>query len=153
VTPTEPAVSAASTISRTSAPTFVPVPPLGLRSAPTSAARLAEATGATVSYDEATGAETVSFPHPSDAAAFAPAVELMRAPDHSTESGEQGVGEAAAEGAAPAQAAAPEPQPSPSAGGGGGGDIDEIYDQVIQRLRRDLLADRERMGDLLGDLP
>ena len=32
-------------------------------------------------------------------------------------------------------------------------DIEEIYDQVIERLRRDLLADRERMGDVLGDLP
>jgi hypothetical protein len=37
--------------------------------------------------------------------------------------------------------------------GGAGSDIEEIYDQVMQRLRRDLLADRERMGDMLGDLP
>jgi hypothetical protein len=57
---------------------------------------------------------------------------------------------------APAPAATPAPAapPAPSGGGGGGGgDIDEIYDQVIERLRRDLLADRERMGDVLGDLP
>ena len=31
-------------------------------------------------------------------------------------------------------------------------DMDEIYEQVVERLRRDLLAERERMGDLLGDL-
>jgi hypothetical protein len=57
----------------------------------------------------------------------------------------------AATGAAPS--APPAPSAVPASGGGGGGDIDEIYDQVIERLRRELLADRERMGDLLGDLP
>jgi hypothetical protein len=106
-----------------------------------------------VSYDEATGAETASFPYPPGAASFAPAAELMRAADYPTESAGDGDG-GAAQGAASAQAAAPAPHPSPPAqGGGGGGDIEEIYDQVVQRLRRDLLADRERMGDLLGDLP
>jgi hypothetical protein len=30
--------------------------------------------------------------------------------------------------------------------------MDDIYDHVVERLRRDLLAERERMGDLLGDL-
>jgi hypothetical protein len=80
---------------------------------------------------------------------------------------------AAAPGAAPAPTPAAQPalgqappaadQAAPPAqgqqsqqgggGGGGGGDIDEIYDQVIEKLRRELLADRERMGDLLGDLP
>ena len=29
-------------------------------------------------------------------------------------------------------------------------DVDELYEQIIERLRRDLLAERERMGDLLG---
>ncbi len=48
---------------------------------------------------------------------------------------------------------APRPRAAQGGGGGGGGDIEEIYTQVIERLRRDLLADRERMGDLLGDLP
>jgi hypothetical protein len=31
-------------------------------------------------------------------------------------------------------------------------DLDAIYEQVVERLRRELLAERERMGDLLGDL-
>lgn len=48
---------------------------------------------------------------------------------------------------------APAQAPAGAPGQGGGGSIDEIYDQVVERLRRDLLADRERMGDLLGDLP
>jgi hypothetical protein len=30
--------------------------------------------------------------------------------------------------------------------------IDEIYETVLERLRRDLLAERERMGDLLGNI-
>ena len=53
----------------------------------------------------------------------------------------------------PAQAAAPAP-PAPPAPPpvGATGDMDEIYDQVLRRLRRDLLREREQMGDLLGDL-
>jgi hypothetical protein len=31
-------------------------------------------------------------------------------------------------------------------------DVDEIYDEFLQRLRRDLLHDRERLGDLLGPI-
>jgi len=127
--------------------------PLGRRAAPTSAARLAEATGASVSHDADSGAETVTFPRPSGAA-FAPAVALMRAPDDSGTGGADNQGGEPAPAAAPAAPPSqPAPAPAPSSGGGGGGDIDEIYDQVMQRLRRDLLADRERMGDLLGDLP
>jgi hypothetical protein len=38
------------------------------------------------------------------------------------------------------------------AGGGGLPDIDEIYESVVERLKRDVLAERERMGDLHGDL-
>jgi hypothetical protein len=45
---------------------------------------------------------------------------------------------------------------SPAAGSGhGGADVatDELYEHIVERLRRDLLFERERMGDLLGDLP
>jgi hypothetical protein len=90
----------------------------------------------------------VSFAHAAATNAFAPALAVMRA-----------------EAAAP-QGAPEHPQPGQDAhqqqeqqqqggggGGGGGGDIDEIYEKVIEKLRRELLADRERMGDLLGDLP
>jgi hypothetical protein len=158
VTPTTPAAPAAPTLARAAATAAAPAHAalLGRRTAPTSAARLAEATGARVSYDDATGVETVSFPQPAGAA-FAPAVALMRAGEDSTDGGTGSPGAEPTPSAAPAAApAAPQPAPAPQApagGGGGGGDIDEIYDQVMQRLRRDLLADRERMGDLLGDLP
>jgi hypothetical protein len=120
--------------------------PSGIRRAPTSGSRLATATGATLSRGDE-GYETVVFPRPSGLA-FAPAVSLMRAAEDA----------APAEAPAGAGPAAPQSSPAPApaqggGGGGGGGDIEEIYTQVIERLRRDLLADRERMGDLLGDLP
>jgi len=34
-----------------------------------------------------------------------------------------------------------------------GPNIDEIYNQVVERLARDFLVERERNGDFLGDLP
>jgi len=52
---------------------------------------------------------------------------------------------------APAQAAAPAPH-APVPAGAGGPELDDIYDHVLRRLRRDLLREREQMGDLLGDL-
>jgi hypothetical protein len=39
----------------------------------------------------------------------------------------------------------PVPAPAP--------DLPAIYEYVIDHLRRDLLVERERMGDLLGELP
>jgi hypothetical protein len=33
-----------------------------------------------------------------------------------------------------------------------GVDYDEVYAQVIERLRRDLLREREQIGDLLGEV-
>ena len=55
------------------------------------------------------------------------------------------------------------PQPADQSGSAGGpqhhigpssldGQIDAIYDGVVERLRRDILVERERMGDLVGDL-
>jgi hypothetical protein len=32
-------------------------------------------------------------------------------------------------------------------------DVDELYEQVSARLRHELLLDRERVGDLVGELP
>ncbi|MGA8355051.1 MAG: hypothetical protein WB698_12885, partial [Solirubrobacteraceae bacterium] len=31
-------------------------------------------------------------------------------------------------------------------------ELDELYEALLQRLRRDLIHDRERLGDLLGPL-
>ena len=52
---------------------------------------------------------------------------------------------APASGPAPAAAAAPAGAPAPS--------LEDTYDYVVERLRRDLLNERERMGDLIGRLP
>ncbi len=110
----------------------------------TSGARLAAATGGILRQEDGE-TETLVFPRP-QGRAFAPAFALMREPDPAP-------AEAPGAPAEPAQAAAPPASPAPAPREGGGGDIEEIYDQVIERLRRELLADRERMGDVLGDLP
>jgi hypothetical protein len=67
---------------------------------------------------------------------------------------EGGGAEAAAEASEATAEVAAGPAPGPAAGGGqgGSGNIDEIYEKVVDRLRRDLLVEREKMGDLLGDL-
>jgi hypothetical protein len=55
------------------------------------------------------------------------------------------------EGSSPASATAAAPALAPAFAGPETLDIDEVYEQVVERLRRDLVAERERMGDLLGD--
>jgi hypothetical protein len=109
----------------------------------TSGARLAAATGAAFS-SEPGGIETVVFPRPAGLQAASDGT-LSRADSDARNDNASGN-----QGSAPSAPSAP--SPPPPAGGGGGG-IEEIYDQVIERLRRELLADRERMGDVLGDLP
>ena len=110
----------------------------------TSGARLAAATGGILRQEDA-DTETLVFPHP-EGRAFAPAFALMREPDPAPPND-------ARSGAGSTSRLPSSRTPAQGGGGGGGGDIDEIYDQVIERLRRELLADRERMGDVLGDLP
>jgi hypothetical protein len=39
------------------------------------------------------------------------------------------------------------------AGSGSGGGGDDGYEQFLDRLRRDLLREREQIGDLLGETP
>ncbi len=125
--------------------------------APTSGERLADATGASLRRELAGGRETIEFfPGDSDASADV----LARA-----SAGAAGPG-AAANPAAPAAAEAPVAPGAPAAESGGamaGGasashagaspEADDMYEHIIERLRRDLLTERERMGDLLGDLP
>jgi hypothetical protein len=121
-----------------------------VRATRTSGSRLAEATGGRVTQEPG-GVETVFFPSPPGMQA-AVANGLYRAEDSSNDSANSNATASPPPAAAPAPAPAA-PQGGGGGGGGGGGDIEEIYDQVIERLRRDLLADRERMGDVLGDLP
>ncbi len=123
------------------------------------AQRLADATGAEIT--PADGAfTTVDF----GSALRRPATEplLSRAA-----SGPVGGAPEAALGWAPANVSLPEAaEPTAVAanggppGGGAGAshaatspDVDELYEHIVERLRRDLLFERERMGDLLGDLP
>ena len=47
---------------------------------------------------------------------------------------------------------APGGAPSGAAPGGAAPNVDELYEGIIERLRRDLIVERERMGDLLGSL-
>jgi hypothetical protein len=39
------------------------------------------------------------------------------------------------------------------AGGSGSGGGDDGYEEFLDRLRRDLLREREQIGDLLGETP
>jgi hypothetical protein len=105
-------------------------------------ARMARATGGSFDSD-GNGMDTVVFPASADLGqAAAPAAPvLMRAE---------------AEPASPVTTTQPESPPAPAAPfpvGHVSADMDDVYEHVVDRLRRDLLAERERMSDLLGDLP
>ena len=84
----------------------------------------------------------MTFPWVGEAPTGSSTGSLLRAPDDAT-----------AETAAPPSTAATAPPAVPAPAAQSGPDLDEIYEQVVERLRRDLLVERERMGDLLGDLP
>jgi hypothetical protein len=103
-----------------------------------SPARLAAVGSATIARSE-TGAETVTFAPPPDespaaaVAVTAPAGGSAPAATGSTQ---------AATAPAPARSAAP-----PRV------DVDDVYEQVVERLRHDLVTEYERMGQPLDDLP
>ncbi|HXB63721.1 MAG TPA: hypothetical protein VNV42_02485 [Solirubrobacteraceae bacterium] len=148
------------------------LPPVGSQPRPgasTSGARLADATGAALHRDATGGVETIEFPVGS-AGGSAPGplgsegVLARAAAGGPSPAGAPG--EAPSPATAPAPGAAAQPGGSPEGEGGGassGGasashagaspQADDLYEHVIERLRRDLLSERERMGDLLGDLP
>jgi hypothetical protein len=120
----------------------------------TAGLRLADSAGTTFTRS-GDGLETVDFvwpPWEESAAASAPVALLARAADEAPSEPVEAEAPAAAPSTAPTSATAPSSSaPAPAAHGGS--DIEDIYEQVIQRLRRELLVERERMGDLLGDLP
>lgn len=115
--------------------------------------RLALAAGATLLPDSDDQA-TVVFPPPrgqvapllarSEATPSAPLAHTTTATVFSTPP--------APAPASPATLSSPRPVPAPAVPSSSGS-IDDVYEQVLERLRRDLLTERERMGDLLGDLP
>jgi hypothetical protein len=114
---------------------------------PTSGLSLASATGAVIER-EAAGTSTVTFPQGEPAPAPEPR-ELFSS--------------AAPEEPTLARAASPGPGPAPPlpstprtgaepARRAASVDYDEIYAQVVERLRRELLREREQIGDLLGEV-
>jgi hypothetical protein len=113
-----------------------------------SGVRLAAAAGLPLEYDGAGSATVVFAPGFSEPA---PAVTARPAPRRVL-SRQDAEATAEASEAAAVEPAAPAPAAAAAAGGGGGDDIDEIDEKVVERLRGDLLAEREKMGDLLGDV-
>jgi hypothetical protein len=138
--PRRQAVARLAVAQRTPRPAVRSRPPE--RERPSGAARLASAASGVVTQDPL-GLDTVEFPAPVSDAATGGVV--WRA---TTESPPEVP-------ASPSGSAAPgsTPPPAPASAAQGGASIDDIYEQVIERLRRDLMAERERMGDLLGNLP
>jgi hypothetical protein len=99
---------------------------------------------------EASGTSTVTFPQEERPPAPAPPELVSSAtPEEPT----------LARAASPAPSPSPA-QPLPPTRTNGtetprrppGVDYDEIYAQVVERLRRELLREREQIGDLLGDV-
>jgi hypothetical protein len=101
------------------------------------------------------GAATVTFPPPPDMAATAgPQIarsfldEAMGAASQLSSAVQPFLHEAAPHPATQEQPS-PAPMPPPT---GNAPDMQEIYEAVVDRLRRDILAERERMGDVIGDI-
>jgi hypothetical protein len=136
--PTRPRVAVAGRIHR-------PVDQSSRSLARTSGLRLAAAAGAPLVPDSDGTATVVFAPTALDAApslstpvSAASTPSIFRFPDSRSATGA-------------ALALAPE-EPAGMVAGPELLDLDAIYEQVVERLRRELLAERERMGDLLGDL-
>ena len=103
------------------------------RLARSAAERIAENTGGAIETGEG-GLQTVHFPAPA----------ISQAPvTISRELSEGG-------GSAPAPA---ETTSAPESGGAPGADREELYEYFLDRLKRDLVAEREQMGHLINDNP
>jgi hypothetical protein len=112
---------------------------------PTNGHSLASATGAVIER-EASGTTTVTFPQDELAPApEAPELFSSAAPEEPTLARAASPGPAPPLPSTPTTGAEP-PRHAPSV------DYDEIYAQVVERLRRELLREREQIGDLLGDV-
>jgi hypothetical protein len=90
----------------------------------------------------------------SESVDFAAALGLAQADavSDSVSSGTEMRAPRAVDGAVPAEASSPT-HPLHAPPYAAAPDIERVYEQMLGRLRRDLMAERERMGDLLGDLP
>jgi hypothetical protein len=135
------------------------------RVAPTAGERLAQATGATVSRSAGGELETIDFAALATQAGSSPPVTAATV-SLAESSGAETVDRAPAEpmprsslsagpelGAADQSKATHQPGTLAGSHAVASPEMDELYEHVVERLRRELLFERERMGDLLGDLP
>jgi hypothetical protein len=129
------------------APTPPPAPAAARQIARATAESLAEATGGAIELG-AGGMQSVTFPAPGNAGS----ASLPYIPPFSTEP----VTVARAETDAPAASTPSTPSTPvdhPPAEGGGSLDLDKVYDEFLDRFKRDLLIEREQSGHLLIDNP
>jgi hypothetical protein len=106
--------------------------------------------------EEAGGVTTLAFaPVGAAPATSAAALTLARQLSESPPEGPPpSMSEVAPDQPAPAPAPGPAPHPKPNPNPNPQPvDLPQIYEYVVDHLRRDLLVERERMGDLLGELP
>jgi hypothetical protein len=89
---------------------------------------------------------------PADVGPTLARAEAHESPDAFTSSAPMLARSATAPGPTIARTAAAGPTIARATGSGGGASGDS-YEQFLERLRRDLLRERELYGDLLGDLP
>jgi hypothetical protein len=138
---------------RRDATTGPPTPP---HTFATAAPRVARAAGAVLQRenDERT---TVIFPPPVAWAAEAVFAGQASGPPRAAAvpTAPSSIAPSARSTTAAAGPRAPEPEPEPAlaAAGVAGTGLDDVYDELLQRLRRDLIVERERMGDIVGKLP
>jgi hypothetical protein len=120
-------------------------------SAAPTAALLAAAPGAMIAREADRDSVTFAAP-PSQSPAAPLTPTIAEVPAAAPVASALGVAATAAPPPAPAglEPAAAGPPPAPPRAGP---DLEDVYDHVVERLRHDLLAERERMGDPLGDLP
>jgi hypothetical protein len=116
----------------------------------TSGQTLARAIGAEVGYDDA-GASEIVFPAPGGAPPFVP---FSTAPRSVSREVAEAAPPAMAEASAPARAREPAAAPAPEAAAAAPElDKDELYEEFLSRLRRDILHEREQSGLLIDEIP
>lgn len=120
----------------------------------TSAQSLARAIGAEISYGD-DGSPAIEFPAPDGTpAAPAPYVPFSTSPrtvSRVETAAPPSNGSTATTGHTPSAALTENHQESP--GGGAGMDVDQLYEEFLSRLRRDVLHEREQHGMLVDELP
>ena len=114
----------------------------------TTAERLATAEGATLARTEA-GSASVTFEPPPDEA---PAAGVSSA-SGTTEPPAADAGTIVPAANAATPTASTTTPTTAASRAQAAADFDDVYDRVVERLGRDLLAERERMGELVNDLP